>query len=187
MKKKFLSLLLALAMCLSLSVPAWAAVIENDPIIEPNGPQYHYKTEYLPRQAEYFNTLADNQDPEGAYLTSQSTVYYTPDAGSTVDKTFSVSLPHPFNMVTIGISAGRESSGVVGYGLSLNSTQSAGNYFLIITKHYYIDPFVVYRKAAGAADIPANWEIDHVGYTSTYRYHSAALMTPEEAEAALKD
>ena len=87
MKKKFLSLLLALAMCLSLSVPAWAAVIENDPIIEPNGPQYHYKTEYLPRQDKVYLTKPDNQDPEGTYFTRGLSIHFTINNGTTLDKT----------------------------------------------------------------------------------------------------
>lgn len=187
MKKKFLSLLLALAMCLSLSVPAWAAAIESEPSIEPNGPQYHYKSVSLPRQDKVYLTKPDNQDPEGTYFTRGLSIHFTINNGTTLDKTVSVPLPHPFDKISVGISVGRQSAGVTEYSMQLPSNEPEGNYFLMLWKYYYVDPFVVYRKAAGAADIPANWEIDHVGHTLTYRYFRAELMTPAEAASALAE
>lgn len=175
MKKKVAALLLAWIMCATCCVTATA---EDETL---RGPQYHYKTVYLDTEETSVSALAWGQDPEGAYFTQTTRIHYTLSGGTTVTGSVEVSLPAPYNFISFSVSSGQQTSGVSGYSVGLASGQAPGNYYLLITKYYYVNPYVVYRKRSGAADIPENWVIDHTGCTYQYRYHSGILITPSQA------
>lgn len=177
MKKRVFSLLLAIIMCATCCVTAMA----DDEMLR--GPQYHYKTVYLDTKNASVKALAGGQDPEGAYFSRTTQIHYSLSGGSSVTGSVYVTLPAPYNIISFSVNIGRKTSGVSEYSVGLESGQAPGNYYLMITKYYYVNPYVVYRKRSGTADIPENWVIDHTGCTYQYRYHSGSLITPSQARS----
>ena len=175
MRKRIFAVLVALITVFTLCGTAFAS---NGPM---KGPQYIYKATYFDTAQKSIYALAANQDPEGAYFNSAMSIHYSLSGGATATGSVQVSLPYPYDMISFSASIGSKSSGVTEYSTGLESGQPAGNYFLLITKYYYVNPYVVYRRRAGTADVPANWVIDHTGATLEYRYHSPRLITYAEA------
>lgn len=177
MKKRALTLLLALIMCLSLCTPVFA----NE--VEPYEVRYYYKTEQLGTYQTYARGLPKGQDiPK--YFKSGDTLYYTISGGVTVTGSVSVSLPEPYNFISFSMDIGSiRKNGVTGSGKGLDDEQPEGIYYLMITKHFNADAYVVYRRRVGTTDTPENWTIDHTGVLLDCIYYEADLITPEAAKA----
>ncbi len=133
------------------------------------GPQYHYKAEYLPYTYKKVGGFAGNQ-VEGGYRFQTGGGFYFSDAGGpTASVQVSLSLPAPFNIVTVSASLGNNASS--GQFVTVPDTQHY--YKLYVEKTLEIHPFKVYRARAGSN----NWEYDHSGYTtSVYSVNAYAKM-----------
>lgn len=177
--RRLISFLCAIAMSLTLVLPVSAANINNQETIEPmaqeRGPQYVYKTEYLPVQRTTVGDYAANQLPEGVYLSNPGdSINYTLNGGTQVTGGVSISLPPPYNFVSFGASIGRITANSVGdYSKTLGNLP-AGYYRLYIEKTYEISPYVTYVKHAGAQY--TEWEIERVGCLSEYMSAKATLV-----------
>lgn len=175
--KRVFSLFLALLMCTTCCTTVFA-----DDTVQ-RGPQYHYKSIPLESTETSARNLAAGQDRGGAYFSKTTRIHYSLSGGLSTTASVTVNLPKPYNCISFSVDIGRKASGVSEYCVGLEDGQSPGNYYLMITKYYDVDPYVVYRKRAGAADIDENWVIDHTGCQYEYRYHSACLITRSQAIA----
>lgn len=184
MKKRIFSIfmILVMALCLSTSTFAWSEIplpneINSDTLYETNieipakGPQYQYKTEYLPDQIGTAGAYAAGQPSGGVYLTSPGDgMNYTLSGGASATCTIGVSLPAPYNYVSFSVNIGSYSGSTVTGNIITLGSRPAGYYKLYIEKSYNVSPYVVYRRPSGAAHSD-EWEIYNVG--ATYEFISA--------------
>ena len=117
MKKKFLSLLLALAMCLSLGVPAFAASPEEvDPNVGPIGGADYYYTKRVTRTYEGWS--------ESRRVSSNLSAG---PAGGTIscDRVTTFSLQITGEVSGLGFGVGTEVSSSVGYTINVPANRTA--------------------------------------------------------------
>lgn len=154
--KKFVRSMFAIVLAVSMAVSAGALAFAvdgsataqaNSEIVEPNGPKYSYKTEYLPTQKKTVSNYASNQLSGGVYLSNSGDgIYYVAEGGASVTVGVSVALPKPYNALSFSASVGKvKDNAVSGYVKTLGK-QKPGYYKLYLHKTYEVRPFVVYRK-----------------------------------------
>lgn len=184
MKKRIFSILMILVMMLYLSATtfAWPNISspnetndgrlhEADLELPEKGPQYQYKTEYLPDQIGTVGAYASGQPSGGVYLTSPSDgMSYTLSGGVSATCTVSVSLPSPYNYVSFSVNIGAYTGGSVTGNIITLGSRPAGYYKLYIEKTYNVSPYVIYRRPSGSAHAD-DWEIYQV--SATYEFISA--------------
>lgn len=131
---------------------------EEDTVLK--GPQYVYKTEYLPHKTVHVSGFIGNQPSGGVKLSPGDGMYYSIGGGPYVTTTVSISIPTKTFMFTVGANIGNR--GTCGYTKTLPSGYSTAYYKLRMIKNFDIAPYVVYVKRSGAAY--TTWSIDHSGY-----------------------
>ncbi len=177
MKKRAITLLLALVMCLSLCATAFASEVQ------PYEVRYYYKTVDLGTYRTSVRGLPDGQDPGGHEFKSSTRIHYSLDSGKKISGGINVALPVPYNWISFSVNIGTTDG--VGYseGLDDDKDQEPGIYYLMITKYYDANAYAVYRRRVGTADTPENWVIDHTGVVLTFHRHTAELITPAQVKA----
>lgn len=167
MKKRAITILLALVMCLSLATPAMATeAVENSAEamvspealfpegFAPRGPKYHYKTVYTEPQLKTTTQRAYGQPTMGTVLDAgDSITYYSYNAGS-VSLNVSCALPAPYSSITIGVSIpiGSISPGSSAVSGISKRVTSHGAYVLYVEKTYSVRGYVTYEAPVGTQD-----------------------------------
>lgn len=140
----------------------------------PYGPQYIYRTEYFESYRDVFPIAPEDQSPEGVKLTNPGDgIIYKLEGGVDIPFNIGLTLPAPYNFITIGIDPGKVKSSLIGGYLVTLGDLPPGYYRLKLLKEYELKPYVVYRQRSGANN--TEWEIDHVGCIKTYKSCEAVL------------
>ena len=140
----------------------------------PYGPQYIYRTEYFEAYREVFPVDPEDQSPEGVKLTNPGDgIIYKIEGGVEIPFSIGLTLPAPYNFISIGIEPGKVKSSLIGGYIKTLGDLPPGYYRLKLLKEYELEPYVVYRQRSGANN--TEWEIDHVGCIKTYKSCEAIL------------
>jgi len=178
MKKKMMSLALAVVMCLSLCVPAFAvenvkvASSESQLISEERLNQIlgavvrdtgESKVESGKSKTVVVKGFASGQGTNGFKFNSKNysgaTLYYSSTGGQS--QSVSISFSSPYVPVSISIDMGVASSDNVGVGLSVNS--GYGYYKVYVEKTVTVTPYAVYYRVGPGAP----WECVNHYHTET--------------------
>lgn len=169
MKKKVISLLLALVMCSSLCITAMAEMVtdsyaentEADEVLLPpgtilRGPKYHYKTVYATPVNHTVTLRASGQPTTGTVLEAGDGMTYYSYHASNVSVSVSCTLPAPYNSITIGVSIpigsvnnSSDNPSMVGI---TKRVPTAGTYVLKVEKTYSVRGYVTYEARSGTND-----------------------------------
>ena len=164
MKKKILSLVLALAMCLTLCVPAMATMItdnseETPEVLFPSGivsrgPKYHYKTVYTDPQIKTATRRVNGQPTIGTVLEAGDGMTYYSYSASSASFNVSCALPSPYGTITVGVSIPIGSvNSLPGIAGITKFAPSDGTYVLLVEKTYSVRGYVTYEALSGTE----NW------------------------------
>ena len=186
MKKRALTLLLALAMCLSLCTPVMAEEVtpertivytttaeERDAIFEAevekalaalsNGSarevRYQYKSENLTDKYKIKTVggFAGNQVQNGYRFPTGGGFYFSDVGGPTVQGSVNLGLPKPFDTVSFTVTLGTRSTVS---GLVVNAPNTTDYFKLYVEKEVEARPYKVYKRLPGNGNA---WEFDRYG------------------------
>ena len=108
------------------------------------GPQYHYRTEYLPYQYKTVGGYAGNQVAGGYCFPTGGGFWYTDSGGPSVSGSITLSFPSPYNFVSFSVNLGQKSSS--GQYVAVPNTT---DYFkLYISKVIEVRPYAIYVRSA---------------------------------------
>lgn len=203
MKKRMVVVLLLMCMMFSLISPAAAEVnseIGQDVLqvfgagesVEPYGPKYHYKSEFLIKSGDHstiveYDECIAGQPTMGTYVSRNSSLFYTVTGGGSKPIPISIgvtaTLPGNYKALSVNVTFDlgafkAPSGGLIGGSQGLEDDQEPGYYHLHLLREKVIRPYVVYYKLSGSND---DWKVSHTGYVlvdDNYRL-TAHLVDPE--------
>ena len=181
MKKaiRTLALMMVVMTLITTNPVVFAAELPTEDIVEPNGPKYQFKTEYMDPVYVSNGAYAEGQPEMGISLkTPYDAIHYIPGGGFTFSTNVSISLPQPFDMISVGFDMASYTTAMTGVSAALGEKQP-GFYKVYVILTYEVIPYVVYRKHSGAQY--TDWEVASVGvYTqSLYKVeHILRIMEP---------
>ena len=157
--KRLLTLLMATAMVFPSVTMVFAATGET---VEPMGPQYIYRTEYLEPYRDVVEGEAGNNKPEGDHFPTGGGFYFSDSGGPTVTASVHVQFPGWWEWLSASVSLGTNSAS----GKFVEVPRTDAFYVLYIEKTVEFRPYVTYRRPSGAGNEDA-WEVYTTGYTTT--------------------
>lgn len=122
------------------------------------GPQYHYKTEYLPYRYTTLRGFAGNQVAGGYRFPSGGGFWFTDSGGPVVSTSVNIGLPSPYSFVTVSANLGQKGSS----GLWVSAPASNNYYKLYVSKTMEVRPYATYRAPVGTE----NWQLYNSGAVS---------------------
>lgn len=126
------------------------------------GPQYHYKTEYLPDERIVLEGYAGNNKPEGDRFATGGGFYFSDSGGPTASGGVSITLPGQLKWISVSVSLGKSSSS----GKFVTVPRTDAYYKLYVEKTVEVHPYVTYRRPSGAAHAD-EWTVYTIGATRT--------------------
>lgn len=176
MKKRALTLFLALVMCLSLCTPAMAE--ENFSVtmqpstgdmVEPNADRYEYKTEFINPNGDHttiaaYDELVPGQPTMGTYVYRGSNLFYINGGGPKITASIQYQLPGDLSSVYVGVSFDSSSfkdKSETGASITLAEDQEPGYYHIRIIHEKLIRPYVTYYRLKGSSDA---WKLSSTSY-----------------------
>ncbi|MEA5142699.1 MAG: hypothetical protein VB023_03870 [Oscillibacter sp.] len=126
------------------------------------GPQYQYKTEYLPDQTKVLEGEAGDNNPEGDRFATGGGFYFSDSGGPTAYDSISINISGVIRMISIGISLGKSSSS----GKFVTVPRTDAYYKLYVEKTVKVHPYVTYQRPSGAAHAD-EWTVYTIGATQT--------------------
>ncbi len=121
----------------------------------PYGPKYRYKTEYLPYSYTTLSGYAGNQVAGGYKFPTGGGFWFSDVGGPTVSGSVSLSLPAPFNIVSVSVNLGQKGDS----GVWVSAPTTTAYYKLYVSKVMELRSYIVYRAPVGTE----NWEVDNAG------------------------
>lgn len=129
-------------------------IIKNDSVAR--GPQYHYRSDFLPYEYKYLSGFAGNQLRDGYKFPTGGGFYYSDSGGPSVSGSFNVSLPKPYDVVSLSVNLGVKSDSGGQFVIAPSTTKF---YKLYVTKKIEVRPHITYRARPGTDD----WEFVSAG------------------------
>ena len=120
------------------------------------GPQYQYKTEYLPYQEKTVGGYAGNQLAGGYRFSTGGGFYFSEEGGPEISASVSVALPAPYNFISFSVNLGNKASS----GIIVDVPNTTDYFKLYVEKDLELRPYVVYKKPVGQ---DGEWEIERSG------------------------
>lgn len=146
--------------------------LPTDDGIELRQNRYKYRTEYLDYEYKTVSGYAGNQSAPGGYrFETGGGFYYEDSGGPDASTSINLTLPKPWDVISVSANLGIRSSGVKGVLVEVPNTT---DYFkLYITKVLKIRPYIVYEAPIGTED----WSI-YVVSTITQTYNVSYRAVP---------
>ena len=131
------------------------------------GSKYHYKAEYLPYQYKTVSGYAGNQIPGGYRFSTGGGFWYTETGGPSIPVSISLSLPSPYNVLSLNVKLGKNSNS----GQFVTAPNTTDYFKLYVDKTVEIRPYAVYRTESGTE----SWQLYTTGgVTVTYSVNAYA-------------